>query len=123
MAPGDNLKGGVFTPWRVALYVAGDVSTVKNALLLLDAFWMREARPANGQPTEVQIHPHVGIDVAEVKEERARMASVLAAMCPRAFRSRTLSLRNSTFRTINSKKRVLPPLCQFSLQRLRKVAA
>ncbi len=31
IAPGDNLKGGVFTPWRVALYVAGDEASVKNA--------------------------------------------------------------------------------------------
>ena len=30
VAPGDTLKGGVFTPWRVALYVAGDEEAVKN---------------------------------------------------------------------------------------------
>ena len=28
IAPGDNLKGGVFVPWRVALYVAGDEASV-----------------------------------------------------------------------------------------------
>ncbi len=32
VAPGDNLKGGIFTPWRVALYVAGDEAAVRNAL-------------------------------------------------------------------------------------------
>lgn len=32
IAPGDNLKGGSFVPWRVALYVAGDQSSVANAL-------------------------------------------------------------------------------------------
>ncbi len=106
IAPGDNLKGGVFTPWRVALYVAGDEASVKNArplaathtmigllylsrggsecphttiktvnipaykaLLLLDAFWLREVRPANGEPTTIHIHPHMGIDVASVKED------------------------------------------------------
>jgi len=74
IAPGDNLKGGVFTPWRVALYVAGDEASVKNALLLLDAFWLREVRPANGEPTTIHVHPHMGIEVASVKEERARCA-------------------------------------------------
>jgi hypothetical protein len=31
VAPGDNSKGGVFVPWRVCVYVAGEVSAVKNA--------------------------------------------------------------------------------------------
>ena len=30
-APGDNSKGGVFVPWRICCYVAGDVCAVKNA--------------------------------------------------------------------------------------------
>jgi hypothetical protein len=72
IAPGDNLKGGVFTPWRVALYVAGDQASVKNCLLLLDAFWAREVRPANGEPTAVHVYPHSGLDeVIGVKEEQS----------------------------------------------------
>ena len=70
IAPGDTSKGGVFTPWRVALYVAGDEAAVRNALLLLDAFWTREVRPANGEPTSIHIYPHTSIDVTEVKEAR-----------------------------------------------------
>ena len=128
IAPGDNLKGGVFTPWRVALYVAGDEASVKNArplaathtmigllylsrggsecphttiktvnipaykaLLLLDAFWLREVRPANGEPTTIHIHPHMGIEVASIKEERAwrvpgceRACTACPAVRPRA---------------------------------------
>ena len=63
---------------KVALYVAGDATSVKNALLLLDAFWTREVRPANAEPTTVHIHAHVGIEVADVKEERGGYKSARA---------------------------------------------
>ena len=41
-----------------------------QALLLLDAFWQREVRPFNGEPTMNHIHPHIGISVVGVKEVR-----------------------------------------------------
>jgi len=69
IAPGDNLKGGVFVPWRVALYVAGDEASVKNALMLLDSFFQREIRPVNGEAVTINVHPHKGIDVEGVKED------------------------------------------------------
>ena len=69
IAPGDNLKGGVFVPWRVALYVAGDEASVKNALTLLDSFFQREVRPVNGEAVTINVHPHNGIDIASVKED------------------------------------------------------
>ena len=69
IAPGDNIKGGIFVPWRVALYVAGDVDAVKNALLLLDSFFVKEIRPITEQPIVVQVHQHKEIDVSSIKED------------------------------------------------------
>ena len=69
IAPGDNLKGGVFVPWRVALYVAGDIGCVKNALLLLDSFFVKEIRPITEQPIVVQVHQHKDVDVSSIKED------------------------------------------------------
>ena len=69
IASGDNSKGGVAIPWRVALYVAGDESAVKNALLLVDAYFQREVA-AGKEPVKVHLHPHLGMnDIKGVMEE------------------------------------------------------
>lgn len=70
IAPGDNLKGGAFVPWRVGFYVTGDESSVKNALLLLDSFFQREVRAVNGEPIVIHIYAHKGLEgILSVKEE------------------------------------------------------
>ena len=69
VSPGDNNKGGIFVPWRVGAYVAGDLDAVKNALLLLDGYFQKEIRSSNGEPVYVSIHPHMQIDVTSIKEE------------------------------------------------------
>jgi len=69
ISPGDNSKGGLFVPWRVGAYVAGDIEAVKNALLLLDGYFQREIKSSTGEPIYVQIHPHKNIDISGVKEE------------------------------------------------------
>ena len=49
--------------------VAGDESSVKNALMLLDGFFQRELQPVNGEPVQINVHPHNGIDIEDVKED------------------------------------------------------
>ena len=56
-----------FVQWRVAFYVAGDL---RNFLLLLDDWFKYKAKClARGQPFEVHLHPHVGVDVADIWED------------------------------------------------------
>ena len=52
-------KGSMAVPYRPGLYVVGDVASVKNALLLLDGFFLREVR----DEMAVKIYPHSGIDL------------------------------------------------------------
>ncbi len=61
----DNLKGSVASPYRPAMYVAGDEDSVKNAVLLLDGYFVKEAR----DETPVHLHPHVGIDIKSVMQD------------------------------------------------------
>ncbi len=84
-------KGSVAVPWRPAIYVAGpplllnccgvvhaplkapgkktkapgDVSSVKNALMLLDGYFLKEMR----DEMPVAIYPHTGIEIKDVIDE------------------------------------------------------
>ena len=49
--------------------VAGDEASVKNALMLLDSFFQREVRPMNGEAVTINVHPHKGIDLHDIKED------------------------------------------------------
>ena len=49
--------------------VAGDESSVKNALMLLDGFFQRELQPVNGEPVAINVYSHKGIDIEDVKED------------------------------------------------------
>ena len=70
----DGMKNSVAVPWRVALYVAGDEASVKNALLLLDGYWLKETR----DEMPVHFHPHLGVDIK----------SILQDFCSCAYRAR-----------------------------------
>ncbi len=48
--------------------VAGDESSVKNALMLLDGFFQRELQPVNGEPVAINVYSHKGIDIEDVKK-------------------------------------------------------
>ena len=62
----DGMKNSVAVPWRSALYVAGDQGAVKNALLLLDGYFVRETR----DEMPIHLHPHIGIDgIKDILEE------------------------------------------------------
>ena len=61
----DNLKGSVAVAYRPAMYVAGDISSVKNALLLLDGYFVKEVR----DEMPVHLHPHTDIDIKDVMQE------------------------------------------------------
>ena len=51
--------------WRVAFYVAGDASSLKNFFSLLDGFFVYKAdQMAQEKPFEVHLHPHVGVTLA-----------------------------------------------------------
>ena len=67
----DNMRGSVAVPYRPAVYVAGDLSSVKNALLLLDGYFLKEVR----DEMPVHLHPHTGIDVKDVMEDTMRKLS------------------------------------------------
>jgi len=61
----DSLKGGLTVAYRPAIYVAGDLDAVKNALCLIDGFFAKEVR----EEMAVQLHPHSGIDLTGVAEQ------------------------------------------------------
>ena len=69
ISPGDNSKGGIFVPWRVGAYVAGDVDAVKNTLLLLDGYFQKQIKSSTGEPIYVHIHPHKDIDITSIVDE------------------------------------------------------
>ena len=59
---------GCFVQWRPAFYVAGaDESVLHNALYLLDEFWTYKCKDKNYY-VNVSVHPHIGVDIAECKE-------------------------------------------------------
>ena len=68
VSPGDNSKG-IFVPWRVGAYIAGDIESVKNTLLLLDGYFQKEIKSSTGEPVFVKIHPHKGIDITDIDKE------------------------------------------------------
>ena len=55
--------------------VAGDESSVKNALMLLDSFFQREVRPMNGEAVTINVHPHKGINIEDIKEDARKKTS------------------------------------------------
>ena len=61
----DGMKSSVAVPWRVALYVAGDETSVKNALLLLDGYFIKETR----DEMPVHFHPHLGVDIKDILQD------------------------------------------------------
>ena len=69
ISPGDNSKGGVFVPWRVGAYVAGDIESVKNCLLLLDGYFQKEIKSSTGEPIFVEIHTYRDIDITGIEKE------------------------------------------------------
>ena len=67
--PSDIERGAVSVPWRPCIYVAGEsVEAVQNALLLLDGFFVKEAKPVDGQPLQIQLHPHVSVGAISTEE-------------------------------------------------------
>ena len=68
VSPGDNSKG-IFVPWRIGAYVAGDIDAVKNTLLLMDGFFQREIKSTTGEPIFVELYPHKNIDIKTVQDE------------------------------------------------------
>ena len=67
--PSDIERGAVSVPWRPAVYVAGEtVEAVQNAFLLLDGFFVKEAKPVDGQPLQIQLHPHVAVGALSTEE-------------------------------------------------------
>ena len=55
-------------PLRVVIKVAAD--TLKNFMFLLDSwFCYKERLMARAQPCEVRLHPHTGVDIADVWDD------------------------------------------------------
>jgi len=73
--PDGGLKGSVAVAYRTALYVAGDEVACKNALLLLDGFFVREAR----DETPVHLHAHLGVDIKDIMQDLSQYVSAAAS--------------------------------------------
>ena len=60
-----------FIQWRAAIYVAGlpDQNPLTNCLLLLDDFWKFKAKELAPRTIEIQLHPHIGVDIASVWDD------------------------------------------------------
>ena len=57
---------GTFQRWRPAWYIAGDEGSLNNFMALLDAFFVwKNKEMAKEKETDVQIHPHLGINLEE----------------------------------------------------------
>ena len=67
--PSDIERGAVSVPWRPCIYVAAEsVEAVQNALLLVDGFVCKEAKPVDGQPLQIQLHPHESVGAISTEE-------------------------------------------------------